>query len=165
MPSPQIDGELLPMSKITRVLCLPCTQWGLFCMAGWNQRDSSGWWTDCCLTPHWPPCHDVHCFISHRPSAADSLRRASTGGEYRFFLSIKTQRDERTLPPAPELRLLSFSFSSHSMLSSDWGSGGGEGRLGDQRRSREQNTDQQQGGNWCPRYLAYVIDPELKINK
>lgn len=69
-------------------------------------------------------------------------------GEYRVFRSIKTQTDERVLfsPLGPgatsPLLSFSFSFSSHPMLSSGW-----EGeRLGDQRRSRQQNTDQQQGG-------------------
>lgn len=167
MLSPQTDGELLPMYKVTRVLCLPRTQWGLFCMAGWNQRLRSGWWTDCCLTPRWPPRHVVHCFISHRPSAADSLRRASTGGEYRFFLTIKTEGWKNTLLPplgpvaaSPLLLLL---LSLHVIL-----------RLGEWRGCRETWRSAQEsgaeyrsaaGGSWCPGYLAYVIDPELKKRK
>lgn len=57
--------------------------------------------------------------------------------------------------PSPYLLL-----SSHSMLSSDGVRGGRETWRSAQELGAEYRSAA--GGNWCPGYLAYVIDPELE---
>lgn len=74
------------------------------------------------------------------------MKRANAGGEYRFFLTGNPQRDERTIFPllAMEPALLLLSFSSPLVARYPQMGRGASKRLGDQRTSWEQNTDQQQ---------------------
>lgn len=78
-----------------------------------------------------------------------SLRRANMGGEYCLFFPIKPQRIKEHSPPFHP-----STSPTHSMLSSERGmqgdfkiSGGAGCRI--QISSRK---------NWCPDYLAYLID-------
>lgn len=108
-----------------------------------------------------PPATSCTVLLAIAPPLLTRWGEPAREGNIVSFFPLRHRVMKEHSPPRPRSRL-----SSPSPLTPYYpqtgGVKGGEGRLGDQRRSREQNTDQQQGGELMPRLLSIRNWPRAK---